>query len=236
MITREDVLIAISNSGESDELLTVVPLIKRQGGRLIAITGNPNPPWPARPTPTSTPASSRRPARSTWPPPPAPPRRWPWATPWRWPCWMRAASAPRTSPARTPAAPSGRRLLTHVRDVMRGIEAVPCVGEQASIAEALLAITRGGMGMTAVVTPARGVAGIFTDGDLRRALQRNVDLKGTPVAEVMTRNPRVIGPERLAAETAQMMEEYKISQILVVDKGALIGALNTHDLFRAKVI
>jgi arabinose-5-phosphate isomerase len=82
----------------------------------------------------------------------------------------------------------------------------------------------------------RAVVGIFTDGDLRRALEKVVDLKGTPVTQVMTRNPRTIGPDRLAAETAQMMEEYKISQILVVENGALVGALNTHDLFRAKVI
>ncbi|MBL8502840.1 MAG: KpsF/GutQ family sugar-phosphate isomerase [Rhodocyclaceae bacterium] len=236
MITREDVLIALSNSGESDELLTVVPFIKREGGRLIAITGNPASslareadahldagvveeacPLNLAPTASTTAALALGDALAV--------------------ALLDARGFGAEDFARShPGGTLGRRLLTHVRDIMRGIEAVPCVGEQASIAEAVLAITRGGMGMTAVVTPARGVAGIFTDGDLRRALQRNVDLKGTPVAEVMTRNPRVIGPERLAAETAQMMEEYKISQILVVDKGALIGALNTHDLFRAKVI
>ena len=135
-----------------------------------------------------------------------------------------------------PGGTLGRRLLTHVRDIMREIDTVPCVGENASIAEAVLAISRGGMGMTAVATERRAVVGIFTDGDLRRTLGSIVDFKGTPVTQVMTRNPHTIGPERLAAETAQMMEEYKISQILVVENDMLIGALNTHDLFRAKVI
>ena len=135
-----------------------------------------------------------------------------------------------------PGGTLGRRLLTHVRDIMRRVDPVPCVNEKATVAEAVLAISRGGMGMTAVVTDRRAIVGIFTDGDLRRAMEKVVDLKGTPVTQVMTRNPRTIGPDRLAAETAQMMEEHKISQILVVENGALVGALNTHDLFRAKVI
>ena len=135
-----------------------------------------------------------------------------------------------------PGGALGRRLLTHVRDIMRKIDTVPRVSENATVAEAVLAISRGGMGMTAVVGEGLSVVGIFTDGDLRRAMEKVVDLKGTPVTQVMTRNPRTIGPDRLAAETAQMMEEHKISQILVVEHGALVGALNTHDLFRAKVI
>jgi len=135
-----------------------------------------------------------------------------------------------------PGGSLGRRLLTHVRDIMRKIDAVPRVSEKATVAEAVLAISRGGMGMTAVVTESLAVAGIFTDGDLRRALDKVADMKGTPVTQVMTRNPRTIGPDRLAAETAQMMEEHGISQILVVENGVLTGALNAHDLFRAKVI
>ena len=135
-----------------------------------------------------------------------------------------------------PGGTLGRRLLTHVRDIMRKIDAVPRVGENATVAEAVLAISRGGMGMTAIVTDQSAVVGIFTDGDLRRALEKIVDLRGTPVTQVMSRNPRTIGPDRLAAESAQMMEEHKISQILVVENGVLVGALNTHDLFRAKVI
>jgi arabinose-5-phosphate isomerase len=236
MITREDVVIALSNSGESDELLTIVPLIKRRGGCLIAITGNPASslareadahldagvaeeacPLNLAPTASTTAALAMGDALAV--------------------ALLDARGFGAEDFARShPGGALGRRLLTHVRDIMRKVDAVPCVGEDATVAEAVLAISRGGMGMTAVVTEGRAVAGIFTDGDLRRALEKVSDLKGTPVTQVMTRNPRTIGPDRLAAETAQMMEEHRISQILVVENGALVGALNTHDLFRAKVI
>ena len=236
MITRDDVLIALSNSGEGGELLTIVPLVKRQGGRLIAITGDPASslareadahldagvaeeacPLNLAPTASTTAALAMGDALAV--------------------ALLDARGFGAEDFARShPGGTLGRRLLTHVRDIMRGIDTVPCVGENASIAEAVLAISRGGMGMTAVATERRAVVGIFTDGDLRRALGSVVDFKGTPVTQVMTRNPHTISPERLAAETAQMMEEYKISQILVVENDMLIGALNTHDLFRAKVI
>ena len=236
MITRDDVLIALSNSGESEELLTIVPLVKRQGGRLIAITGNPASslareadahldagvaeeacPLNLAPTASTTAALAMGDALAV--------------------ALLDARGFGAEDFARShPGGRLGRRLLTHVRDIMRRIEDVPRVGEDATVAEAVLAITRGGMGMTAVVTDRLAVAGIFTDGDLRRAMEKITDLKGTPVAQVMTRNPRTIGPERLAAETAQMMEEHRINQILVVENGVLVGALNTHDLFRAKVI
>ena len=236
MITRDDVLIALSNSGESEELLTIVPLVKRQGGRLVAITGNPTSslareadahldagvaeeacPLNLAPTASTTAALAMGDALAV--------------------ALLDARNFNAEDFARShPGGRLGRRLLTHVRDIMRPVAEVPRVGEHATVAEAVLAISRGGMGMTAVVTEALAVVGIFTDGDLRRALEKVVDLRGTPVTQVMTRNPRSIGPDRLAAETAQMMEEHKISQILVVDNGALAGALNTHDLFRAKVI
>ena len=236
MITREDVLIALSNSGESEELLTIVPLVKRQGGKLIAITGDPASslareadahldagvaeeacPLNLAPTASTTAALAMGDALAV--------------------ALLDARGFGAEDFARShPGGALGRRLLTHVRDIMRGIDAVPCVGEDATVAEAVLAISRGGMGMTAVVTPERAVVGIFTDGDLRRAMEKVSDLKGTPVTQVMTRHPRTIGPDRLAAETAQMMEEHRINQILVVEGGKLIGALNTHDLFRAKVI
>ena len=236
MITRDDVLIALSNSGESEELLTIVPLVKRQGGRLIAITGNAASalareadahldagvaeeacPLNLAPTASTTAALAMGDALAV--------------------ALLDARNFNAEDFARShPGGRLGRRLLTHVRDIMRPVAEVPRVGEHATVAEAVLAISRGGMGMTAVVTEALAVVGIFTDGDLRRALEKVVDLRGTPVTQVMTRNPRSIGPDRLAAETAQMMEEHKISQILVVDNGALAGALNTHDLFRAKVI
>ncbi|GIK25531.1 MAG: KpsF/GutQ family sugar-phosphate isomerase [Rhodocyclales bacterium] len=236
MITRDDVLIALSNSGESEELLTIVPLVKRQGGKLIAITGSAASslareadahldagvaeeacPLNLAPTASTTAALAMGDALAV--------------------ALLDARGFGAEDFARShPGGALGRRLLTHVRDIMRKIDAVPRVGENATVAEAVLAISRGGMGMTAVVTDKLAVAGIFTDGDLRRALDKVADMKGTPVTQVMTRNPRTIGPERLAAETAQMMEEHKISQILVVEDGVLVGALNTHDLFRAKVI
>ncbi len=236
MITRDDVLIALSNSGESEELLTIVPLVKRQGGRLIAITGNATSalareadahldagvaeeacPLNLAPTASTTAALAMGDALAV--------------------ALLDARGFGAEDFARShPGGTLGRRLLTHVRDIMRRVDTVPCVNEKATVAEAVLAISRGGMGMTAVVTDRRAIVGIFTDGDLRRAMEKVVDLKGTPVTQVMTRNPRTIGPDRLAAETAQMMEEHKISQILVVENGALVGALNTHDLFRAKVI
>ena len=236
MIAREDVVIALSHSGESDELLTIVPLIKRQGGRLIAITGSPASslareadahldagvaeeacPLNLAPTASTTAALAMGDALAV--------------------ALLDARGFSASDFARShPGGALGRRLLTHVRDIMRRVEEVPRVGEDASVAEAVLAISRGGMGMTAVVAQNLAVAGIFTDGDLRRALEKLSDLKGTAVSQVMTRNPRCIGPDRLAAESAQIMEEHRISQVLVVDNGVLVGALNTHDLFRAKVI
>lgn len=236
MITRDDVLIALSNSGESQELLTIVPLIKRQGGKLIAMTGNPAStlakeanvhldaavaeeacPLNLAPTASTTAAMALGDALAV--------------------VLLEARGFKEEDFARShPGGTLGRRLLTHVGDVMRPLDAVPVVGENATIAEAILEVTRGGMGMTAIVTPSRGVSGIFTDGDLRRALGNMTDLKGTPVSSVMTRNPRTIGSDQLAVVAAQMMDEFKINQILVVDHGRLVGALNTHDLLRAKVI
>lgn len=236
MITREDVLIVLSNSGESDELLTIVPLVKREGGKLIALTGNPAStlareadahldagvaeeacPLNLAPTASTTAALALGDALAV--------------------ALLDARGFGAEDFARShPGGALGRRLLTHVRDIMRTREAVPKVAEGATLAEALLVISRGGMGMTAVVDAQERVLGIFTDGDLRRALEKTENLKGTPVTQVMTRNPRTIGPDRLAAEAAQMMEAHKISQILVIDNGMLVGALNTHDLFTAKVI
>ena len=166
MITSDDVFIALSNSGQTEEL-TIVPLVKRQGARLIAFTGNAASALARQPTSTSMPAPGARPARSTWRRPPAPPRRWRWATPWRWRCWMRVASAVPTSPARIRAARSVGQLLTLVSDVMRTGEDVPAVPLDSDFAAALLEITRKRMGMVAIVDDNRHVQGIFTDGDLR---------------------------------------------------------------------
>ena len=136
-----------------------------------------------------------------------------------------------------PGGSLGRRLLTHVRDVMRVGRAVPEVVPATTLPDAILEMSRGGIGMTAVVSPEHRVIGIVTDGDLRRAFARNLDLRALTVSDIMGREPRAIGPERLAVEAVEMMEQHRINQLPVVDEtGILVGALNMHDLFKAKVI
>jgi len=136
-----------------------------------------------------------------------------------------------------PGGSLGKRLLTHVADVMRSGADVPSVSDSATFKQALLEVSRGRMGMTAVVDAEQRVRGIFTDGDLRRSLEKGLNFDQTRVSEVMTAGPRSIRPEALAVEAVQLMERYKVNQLLVVDeRGRLVGALNMHDLFRAKVI
>ena len=237
MITRDDVLIAISNSGESEELLTIVPLIKRRGGKLIAITGNPASslareadahldagvaeeacPLNLAPTASTTAAMAMGDALAV--------------------ALLDARGFSVSDFARShPGGSLGRRLLTHVRDIMRAIADVPRVNEKATVADAVMAISRGGMGMTAVVTDRLAVVGIFTDGDLRRAFEKRTDLQQGDIASVMHPSPSTIGPDRLAVEAVEMMERLRINALLVVDAdNHLIGALNMHDLFTAKVI
>ena len=235
MITRDDVLIAISNSGENDELLTIVPLVKRLGGKLIAITGNEASslaqeadihldarvdqeacPLNLAPTASTTAALALGDALAV--------------------ALLDARGFGADDFARShPGGALGRKLLTHVGDVMRS--EVPTLAEDTPVPAALAAMTQGGMGMAVVLDAGRKITGIFTDGDLRRALERLGDLRATPVSAVMTRHPRGIGPRRLAVEAVEMMEANKINQLLVTDDaGALLGALNMHDLFRAKVV
>ena len=136
-----------------------------------------------------------------------------------------------------PGGALGRRLLIRVSDVMRTGEDVPQVPDTATLSQALLEMSRKGMGMTAILDAQAHVAGIFTDGDLRRALEQVGDVRSARVADLMSRSPRIISADKLAAEAVQLMERHKISQLLVVTAdGRLTGALNTHDLFRAKVI
>ena len=235
MITRDDVLIAISNSGENDELLTIVPLVKRLGATLIAITGNETSslaqeadihldarveqeacPLNLAPTASTTAALALGDALAV--------------------ALLDARGFGAEDFARShPGGVLGRKLLTHVGDVMR-ID-VPTLAEDISVPVALAAMTRGGMGMAVILDAADKITGIFTDGDLRRAMERRGDLRATPVTEVMTRHPRSIGVRRLAVEAVEMMETNKINQLLVLDEvGRLVGALNMHDLFRAKVV
>ena len=236
MITREDVVIAISNSGKSDELLTIVPLVKRQGGKIIAITGNPASPLALdadvhldasvaeeacplnlAPTASTTAALAMGDALAV--------------------ALLDARGFSEADFARShPGGSLGRRLLTHVRDVMRPADAVPVAAPDARLGDAIVAMSKGGLGMIAVIDNER-IIGIFTDGDLRRAFERNLDLRGATLAEMMTRSPRTIGPEPLAVEAVELMERHRVNALLVADAdGGLVGALNMHDLFRAKVV
>jgi len=237
MITRDDVVLALSNSGQSDELLTIIPMIKRQGAKLIALTGNPDStlakeadvhldarvpqeacPLNLAPTASTTAALALGDALAI--------------------ALLDARGFSEHDFARAhPGGALGRKLLTHVSDVMRAGKDAPSVADTASFSEALIEMSRKGMGMTAVLDPGGKVIGIFTDGDLRRTLENKPDVRSTRISEVMTRNPRTITARKLAAEAVELMERYKITQLLVVtDTGELAGALNMHDLFRAKVI
>jgi arabinose-5-phosphate isomerase len=237
MITADDVMIALSNSGESAELLTIVPLARRRGAKLIAMTGSAASslareadvhldagvdeeacPLGLAPTASTTAALALGDALAV--------------------AALEARGFSADDFARShPGGSLGRRLLTHVRDVMRGGEAVPRVPVGAPVTVALFEITGKGLGMTAVVDTDDRVAGLFTDGDLRRALARKVDLASARVDDVMTIRPRCIGPMRLAVEAVEEMERHRINGLLVVDdEGRLVGALNMHDLFGAKVV
>lgn len=237
MITRDDVVIAISNSGESPELLTIVPLIKRTGARLIAMTGRPQSTL-AREADVHLDASV---AREACPLGLAPTASTTAALALGDALAVALLDARGFGPedfARShPGGALGRKLLVHVSDVMRSGEALPRVTPEATLRDTLLEMTRKGMGMTAVVDGDNRVVGIYTDGDLRRSLDRGCDIHRTRVEEVMTRNPRTIAANRLAAEAVRHMEEHKIYNLLVVDEaGHLIGALTMHDLMRAGVV
>jgi len=237
MITKQDVMIALSNSGESAELLAIIPSVKRQGAKLIAITGSPGSslareadvhlnagveeeacPLGLAPTASTTAALALGDALAV--------------------ALLEARGFGRDDFARShPGGALGRRLLTYVRDVMRVADAVPAVPRTAKLLQAIIEISRKGMGMTAVVDADRHVVGIFTDGDLRRALERRLDVQRTSIEQVMSAKPRTVHAEQLAVEAVKLMEEHRISQVLVVDEAShLIGALNMHDLFRAKVL
>jgi arabinose-5-phosphate isomerase len=237
MITREDLVLALSYSGESDELRTILPIVKRLGAKLIALTGNVSStlagladvvldgrvekeacPLELAPTASTTAALALGDALAV--------------------AALDARGFGHEDFARShPAGALGRRLLTHVRDVMRTGDDVPRVGERATLAEAVLEISRKRLGMTAVVDGDGRIVGIVTDGDLRRGLERGVDIRSTPVGTAMTRGPRTIRPDALAAEAVDLMEASRITQLPVVDpEGRLVGALNIHDLLRAKVL
>ena len=236
MITADDVLIAISYSGTSAELLTIVPAIKRMEAKLISITGNTESelakladvhldasvaveacPMNLAPTASTTTALALGDALAVA-------------------CLEARGFGPDDFARSHPGGALGRRLLTQVRDVMRAGDAIPIVPLTASITEALMEITRKGMGMT-VVLDGDTVAGIFTDGDLRRLIEREGDIRSVTVATAMTPSPMSIGPDALAVEAAAQMDENRKNQLLVIDSaGKLVGALHTHDLMAAKVL
>jgi arabinose-5-phosphate isomerase len=237
MVTQADAIIAISNSGESEELLAILPVIKRLGAKLISMTGKPEStlakladvhlniavakeacPLNLAPTASTTATLAMGDALAV--------------------ALLDARGFREEDFARShPGGALGRRLLTHVRDIMRTGEAVPFVKADVSLPAALLEVTSKGLGMTAVVDDAFRAIGIFTDGDLRRLIEQGKDFSGTAISELMHSNPRMLGPDQLAVEAVELMEEHRINQVLVADAdGTLVGALHIHDLTRAKVI
>ena len=238
MIQPDDVVLALSYSGETDELLFILPMIKRQGIPLIALTGKPGSslasqadvhidgsitneacPLGLAPTTSTTAALVLGDALAI--------------------ALLEARGFTSDDFARShPAGSLGRRLLLRISDVMHSGDNVPRVPPEASLTAALVEMTRKHLGMTAVVDAEDRLLGVFTDGDLRRALDdEGVDLRGATVAELMTRGPKTIGPDKLAAEAAQLMEKHQIHALLVVDDGRrVVGALNIHDLLRARVV
>jgi len=237
MITRDDVLLALSNSGETDEILTIVPAIKRLGVPMIAFTGNAEStlaraatvhvdiavaaeacPLNLAPTASTTAALAVGDALAV--------------------ALLKARGFTEEDFARShPAGALGRRLLLHVKDVMRTGAALPKVPPGVPLTEGLMEMTRKGLGMTAIVDERDRVLGVFTDGDLRRALDRAVDLHRTRMDEVMTRHAKRIEADALAAEAVLLMETHRITSLIVVGADeVLVGALNVHDLLRAGVV
>ena len=237
MIEHGDIFIAISYSGASDELLQIVPLIKRRGAKLIAMTGKTDSalardadvhldaavaqeacPHNLAPTASTTAALALGDALAV--------------------ALLDKRGFSADDFARShPRGQLPRQALVHIADVMRHGDGVARVATGVGALEAIAEMTRGRMGMTAVVDEKNRVRGIFTDGDLRRALEKRVDFAAARIDDVMTPRPRTIRAEALAVEAVQIMESQKVNQLLVVDeRGILVGALNMHDLFRAKVI
>jgi arabinose-5-phosphate isomerase len=235
MITRDDAVLALSNSGETAEILTILPVIKRLGVALIAFTGNSDSalariatvhldigvpaeacPLNLAPTASTTAALAVGDALAV--------------------ALLKARGFTEEDFARShPAGALGRRLL-YVKDVMRTGTQIPTVRVDTTLAEGLLEVTSKGLGMTAIVDDSMHVLGVFTDGDLRRALDRAADLRATRMEQVMTLGPKSVLPSTLAAEAVHLMEMHRITSLIVLDaEGKLVGALNVHDLLRAGV-
>ena len=236
MITPDDVLLAISYSGESAELLLILPLVKRYGAKLVAMTGNARStlarladvhldasvsseadPLGLAPSASTAAALALGDALAF--------------------ALLKARGFNAEDFARShPSGALGRRLLTRVADVMRTGDALPVVGEAVLLANVLLEMSAKGMGMAAIVDGEGRLIGIYTDGDLRRSLEKRVDVHATRISDVMVRSPKVIGADLLAVEALRYMELHRVTGLLVTDPdGRLVGAFNTHDLLRAGI-
>ena len=237
MIKAVDIVLAISNSGESDELVSILPVLKRQGVPLIAMTGGMNSalakhadvvldssvdkeacPLNLAPTASTTAQLALGDALAV--------------------ALLDARGFKAEDFARShPGGSLGRRLLTHVEDVMRKGDQVPHVLADASFTELMREMSQKGLGASAIVDEHLNILGVFTDGDLRRLIEKGVDLRALHAKEVMHVNPRTVLHDALAVEAAELMEQFQITSVLVVNEsGALCGALNSNDLMRAKVI
>ena len=237
MITKQDVVLALSNSGETEEILKILPIIKRLGVPLIAMTGNPMStlsliatthinvavaqeacPLGLAPTSSTTAALVMGDALAV--------------------SLLEERGFTRDDFALShPGGSLGRRLLLRVNDIMHLGDNIPSVAESALISHALLEMTEKKLGMTAIVNDKQEVVGIFTDGDLRRTLAKNLDLQKTSISEVMTSHCAVISEDILAAEAMQIMEQKKINGLIVINEHhQAIGALNMHDLIRAGIV
>ena len=237
MFTRQDVLLALSNSGETPEILLLLPHIARLGAVVIAMTGNPGStlarhakahldvsvpeeacPLNLAPTASTTATLAMGDALAV--------------------ALLEARGFTAEDFARShPGGSLGRRLLLHVEDVMHRGDDVPRVSKETSLADGLLEMSRKGLGMTVVTEPDGRVIGVFTDGDLRRALDHRVDIHHATMQDVMTRNCKTVAPRELAADAVLLMESHRITALPVVDAaGLLVGALNVHDLLRAGVV
>ena len=237
MITEQDLLLAVSYSGETEEVVTILPLVKRMGARLISITGSPTStlakaadshldvsvseeacPLNLAPTASTTATLAMGDALAV--------------------ALLKLRGFTAEDFARShPSGSLGKRLLLRVSDVMRIDAAIPAVTPDVRLRDGLMEISQKGLGMTAVVDADRHILGIFTDGDLRRALDAGADIHETTMDDIMHTNCKTVSADVLAAEAVHMMEENKITSLLVADdNGQLVGALNIHDLFRAGIM
>jgi len=237
MITPKDLVIAVSNSGETAEIITILPLLKRSGVELITLTGKSDStlaetatvnldigvdeeacPLNLSPTASTTAALAMGDALAV--------------------ALLESRGFTREDFARShPGGTLGRRLLLLVGDLMHTGEEVPKVSADTLLANGLIEMTAKGLGVTAIVDANGKLEGIYTDGDLRRSLDAAVDVHATTMREVMTKNPKTVRPKLLAAEAVRLLEQHQITSLIVVDdETTVVGALNVHDLFRAGVM